>query len=150
MRYNYPAVFEKNELGGYSVWFPDLPECYTDGDDMDDAVSMAAEAMELVIESYIDNGRELPEPSFDVEVPSGGRLALVSTNVDTANRLLTSHDAAAMLGVSDARVRQLVLAGKLKARKQGRDNYVYLWSVLERLNNPPASGRPRKAPAAAV
>ena len=44
MRYNYPGHFEPNELGGYSVWFPDLPECHTDGDDLDDAVNMAAEA----------------------------------------------------------------------------------------------------------
>ena len=27
MRFNYPGYFEPNELGGYSVWFPDLPEC---------------------------------------------------------------------------------------------------------------------------
>lgn len=150
MGYNYPAFFEKNELGGYSVWFPDLPECYTDGDDMNDAVTMAAEAMELVIESYIDNGHEVPRPSFDIEAPDGARLALVSADIDGTNRLVTSHDAATMLGVSDARVRQLLLSGKLAGCKQGRDNYVYLWSVRERLNAPRASGRPRKAMAARV
>ncbi|MBM6774526.1 type II toxin-antitoxin system HicB family antitoxin [Olsenella profusa] len=59
MRVSYPGCFERNELGGYSVWFPDLPECHTDGDDLEDAANMAAEALELAVESYLDNGRRL-------------------------------------------------------------------------------------------
>ena len=38
--------------------YPDFSEYHTDGDDLDDAVNMAAEALELVIESHIENGRE--------------------------------------------------------------------------------------------
>ncbi|MBM6676137.1 type II toxin-antitoxin system HicB family antitoxin [Olsenella uli] len=105
MRFNYPGYLEPNELGGYSVWFPDLPECHTDGDDLDDAVNMAAEALELVLESYIENGRELPEPTLDAPVPEGARGLLVSVDVDSENRLVTAYDAAKMPGVSDARVR---------------------------------------------
>lgn len=145
MRFNYPGYFEPNELGGYSVWFPDLPECHTDGDDLDDAVNMAAEALELVIESHIENGRKLPEPSLDAPVPSGVRELLVSVGVDSKNRLVTAREAAKMLGVSDARVRQLILRGALPARKQAGVNFVYLRSVLDRLKAAPASGRPRAA-----
>lgn len=85
MRFNYPGYFEPNELGGYSVWFPDLPECHTDGDDLDDAVNMAAEALELVIESYIENGCTLPEPSFDAVTPEGVRRQSISVDVDFWN-----------------------------------------------------------------
>lgn len=145
MRFNYPAFFESNELGGYSVWFPDLPECHTDGDNLDDAVNMAAEALELVIESYLENGRPLPDPSIDAPVPSGARELVVSVDVDSQNRLVTSHEAARMLGVSDARVRQLILKGALLARKQAGVNFVYLRSVLDRLRAAPRSGRPRAA-----
>lgn len=53
--------------------------------------------------------------------------------------------AASMLGVSDARVRQMVCSGQLASKKRGRDNYVYLWSVKERLDNPPKPGRPKKS-----
>lgn len=81
MRVNYPGFFEKNELGGYSVWFPDLPECHTDGDDLEDAINMAAEALELVVESYLENGRLLPEPSFGTECPLGVRELVVSVDV---------------------------------------------------------------------
>ena len=83
MRLNYLGYFEPNELGGYSVWFPDLPECYTDGDNLDDAVNMAAEALELVIESYIENGRALPEPVLDASAPEGVRELLISVDVDS-------------------------------------------------------------------
>ena len=83
MRFNYPGYFEPNELGGYSVWFPDLPECHTDGDDLDDAVNMAAEALELVIESYIENGRALPEPSLDACAPEGVRRLSIYVDVDS-------------------------------------------------------------------
>ncbi len=147
MRFNYPGYFEPNELDGYSVWFPDLPECHTDGDNLDDAVNMAAEALELVIESYIENGRVLPEPSLDARVPEGARELLVSVDVDSENRLVTARDAARMLGVRDARVRQLILKGALLARKQAGVNFVYLRSVLDRLQEAPAGGRPRSASA---
>lgn len=79
MRCTYPAIFEKNELGGYSIHFPDLPECYTDGDSLEDAIEMASEAMELVVESYVDNGRPLPLPSLDCNPPEGKRLVYITS-----------------------------------------------------------------------
>ncbi len=82
MRFSYLGHFEPNELGGYSVWFPDLPECHTDGDDFDDAMDMAAEALELVIESYLENGRALPEPMLDASASEGVCRLLVSVNVN--------------------------------------------------------------------
>ena len=145
MRVNYPGYFEKNELGGYSVWFPDLPECHTDGDDLGDAVNMAAEALGLVIESYLDNGRELPAPSPEATCPKGARELLVSVEVNVENRLVTTREAAKLLGVSDARVRQLILGGSLLARKQAGANLVHLRSVLDRMRERPARGRPRTA-----
>ena len=34
-KYIYPAVFTKEEDGGYSVVFPDLESCYTCGDTLE-------------------------------------------------------------------------------------------------------------------
>ena len=31
----YPALFHKAEEGGFWVSFPDIPECLTQGDDME-------------------------------------------------------------------------------------------------------------------
>lgn len=48
-KYAYPAVFSPEEGGGFSVNFPDLESCYTCGDDMVDALTMAEDVLTLVI-----------------------------------------------------------------------------------------------------
>ncbi len=61
-RYAYPAVFTpKNE--GYSVTFPDLEGCYTEGGDLTDAIYMAEDALALVLYGYEKEGRVIPPPS---------------------------------------------------------------------------------------
>ena len=64
----YPALFHKAEEGGYWVSFPDIPECLTEGDDMDDAYEMATDALGLCITDDIKEGIELPKPSNPNEI----------------------------------------------------------------------------------
>lgn len=45
----YPAVFTK-ESNGYSVRFPDLEGCFTEGDTLEEAYNMAVEAVGLYLE----------------------------------------------------------------------------------------------------
>ena len=42
------------------VWFPDLPGCTSGGDDIDEALRNAPEALELYAESMQESGRSLP------------------------------------------------------------------------------------------
>jgi len=42
------------------VWFPDLPGCTSAGDDVDEALRNAPEALELYAESIREGGRALP------------------------------------------------------------------------------------------
>ena len=44
------------------IWFPDLPGCFSAGDDIDDALRNAQEALALYAESRGREGRELPAP----------------------------------------------------------------------------------------
>ena len=37
-RYIFPAVFEPGDKKGYVVTFPDLPDCITEGDTMEEAL----------------------------------------------------------------------------------------------------------------
>jgi len=67
-KYVYPAIFEPNELGGYTVTFPDLPGCITEGDTLDEALKMAAEAMALHLYGLEEDGAEIPAPSNPAEV----------------------------------------------------------------------------------
>jgi predicted RNase H-like HicB family nuclease len=44
------------------VWFPDLPGCFAAGDDIDEALCNAQEALALYAESQAREGREIPAP----------------------------------------------------------------------------------------
>lgn len=59
----YPALFHKAEEGGFWITFPDLPECMTQGDNMEDAYEMASDALGLAIVSRQENQKALPVPS---------------------------------------------------------------------------------------
>ena len=48
--YYYPAIFTKEDVG-FSVRFPDLPGCYTEGDTIEDAYKMSASAIGLYAEN---------------------------------------------------------------------------------------------------
>jgi predicted RNase H-like HicB family nuclease len=63
MKYVYPAIFTPEENGGYSVLFPDLEGCYTCGDDLQDALEMAEDALALTLYGYEKDGKAVPAPS---------------------------------------------------------------------------------------
>jgi hypothetical protein len=52
MKYVYPAVFVPNDDGSYTVTFPDLPGCITEGKSLADAIDMA-EVTHPDVASYV-------------------------------------------------------------------------------------------------
>ena len=62
-KYAYPAIFTLEEDGSYSIVFPDLEGCYTCGDNLEDGIEMAEDALALVLYGYEKDGREIPAPS---------------------------------------------------------------------------------------
>lgn len=78
-KYIYPAVFSKeDEL--YSVTFPDLECCYTQGDSVQDAFDMAQDVLCLTLYGMEERKEAIPAPSDigDVKAPAGGFVSLVS------------------------------------------------------------------------
>lgn len=59
----YPAIFHTAEESGFWVSFPDLPECLTEGDDMQDAYEMAVEALGLCLTERKKDGDVIPDPT---------------------------------------------------------------------------------------
>ena len=59
----YPAIFHTAEEGGFWVSFPDLPECLTEGDDMQQAYEMAVEALGLTLVGRKEERIEIPKPT---------------------------------------------------------------------------------------
>ena len=62
-KYMYPALFEAYEDGGYTVSFPDLRGCITEGDNLEESLKMAKEALELFLWNMEDDNEEIPEPT---------------------------------------------------------------------------------------
>lgn len=67
MNRTYYIATLHSEDGGYWVSFIDFPECFTQGETLDETLSMAIEALELCIEDRIANNEEIPTPT----VPDG-------------------------------------------------------------------------------
>ncbi len=78
-KYVYPAVFEPEE-GGYNVSFPDLPGCLTCGNDMEDAINMAEDALRGFLEWLEEDNESFPRPvdPRKVKCSSKGFVSLVS------------------------------------------------------------------------
>lgn len=69
--YTFPAVFIPESVGGYSVLFPQLDGCVTQGDTFEEARSMAIEAMSLHLYGMEEDGEEIPVPDMNVHAASG-------------------------------------------------------------------------------
>jgi predicted RNase H-like HicB family nuclease len=53
--------------GVYAVLFPDLPGCNSQGDSLEEAFSMAVEALAGHLECMVDDADAIPEPSAKTE-----------------------------------------------------------------------------------
>jgi predicted RNase H-like HicB family nuclease len=58
----YVALFEQ-EKHGFSVTFPDFPDCTSFGEDLDEAVDNAHEALAMFVEDRLQGGELMPTPS---------------------------------------------------------------------------------------
>lgn len=59
---DYPITFYPEEVGGFTVMIKDLPGCMSQGETLEDAYEMIAEAKELWIESCYEDNVPIPLP----------------------------------------------------------------------------------------
>jgi predicted RNase H-like HicB family nuclease len=57
----YRIFLNREPEGGYTVTVPTLPGCVTYGESVDEAISMAKEAIELYLESLIAHNEPIPD-----------------------------------------------------------------------------------------
>ena len=86
MKVEYSAVFTREENGLYSVEFPNLPGCVTDGESRADAVSNAQEALSGWLASHLVRGRvfdpsDTPE---SIRAPRNGFVRSIAPSRRTA------------------------------------------------------------------
>ena len=59
----YPAIFEESEDGGFTIVFPDLGGCITQGEDIEEGYKMAVEVLGMTLTYLEENKKDIPEPS---------------------------------------------------------------------------------------
>lgn len=69
----YPAIFHPEADGGYSVDFPDLLGCVTEGDTLSEALKMAEDALGIYLYSLKEDKEQAPAPSDPADIKTDGR-----------------------------------------------------------------------------
>jgi antitoxin HicB len=60
---HYPVRLTPAEDGGFVVTFRDIPEAITQGDDEEEALAMARDALITAMDFYFEDKRTVPAPS---------------------------------------------------------------------------------------
>lgn len=130
-KYVYPAVFTKEESGLYSIEFPDIPGCYTQGDDIVDGMAMAEDVLALMLYQYETDGTSIPAPSKieDIKAPDKAFVTYISADTmhyrkkfdsKAVKKTLTipawMNEDATALGLNFSQILQEALAQKLGAK----------------------------------
>lgn len=70
MKIEYPALITPAEEGGYLVDFPDFEGgAFTEGQTLEEALSNAAEVLNLVLEEKLETGKPIPTPGRRIDGP---------------------------------------------------------------------------------
>lgn len=84
-KYLFPAIFKQDEeVKGYTITFPDLPGCISEGDDMEEAMFMAKDVLEGFLYGMEEDNEPIPSPSTPsaIKVPEGSFVVLIEAWTD--------------------------------------------------------------------
>ncbi|MBF0342207.1 MAG: type II toxin-antitoxin system HicB family antitoxin [Magnetococcales bacterium] len=77
--YEYPVTLEPSDEGGFIVTFVDIPPAITQGENEQDALAHAVDALETALDFYIEEHMPIPVPS-----PSNGSKTVSPTPLSCA------------------------------------------------------------------
>ncbi len=67
MAHRYTVIFEKEAERGYHVFCPVLPGCHTQSETIEEGTKNIREAIELYIESLLEDGLPVPEEDIFIK-----------------------------------------------------------------------------------
>jgi antitoxin HicB len=88
---DYSVILERDDNGTILVSFPDFPEAHTYGDNEQEALAHAADALATVIDAYIKDRRDIPLPAAKVTRHRVTMPALVETKVCLYEEMRAAH-----------------------------------------------------------
>ena len=112
-RFQYPVLLAPAKEGGYVVTCRDLPPLVTQGEDEQDALAQAADAMDEVFATYMVEGIAFPEPSKarcreHLVAPPAETEAKAALYVAMREAGISKMQLAKQLGVDEKEVRRLL------------------------------------------
>ena len=122
MEYVYPAIFHKNEGESYTVIYPDLPGCISEGKNLGNALYMAQSALKQWIGYLTDKKLEIPPASAleDIKTSADELINLICAEVKDSKAVKRTvsipkwmDEKAIQSGLSLSRVLQDALAERL-------------------------------------
>lgn len=63
MKYHFPAIFHAEKEGGYSIFFPDIEGCYSQGETIQECCEMAEDALNLMLWEMEEDKKSIPAPT---------------------------------------------------------------------------------------
>lgn len=83
MEYIYPAIFHANNDGSYTITYPNLPGCISEGKSLGNAMYMAQSALAQWVKYLIDTRAEIPDasPIQDIVVEKDEFVSLICAEV---------------------------------------------------------------------
>lgn len=72
-KYIYPAIFHREEVGGYSVDFPDLLGCVSEGDTLSEALEMAQDALGIYLYTLRQDSKTFPVAADPSDIVTSGK-----------------------------------------------------------------------------
>jgi predicted RNase H-like HicB family nuclease len=122
MEYVFPAVFHKNKEGSYTITYPDLPGCISEGKNLGNAMYMAESGLKQWIGYLVEKKQNVPVASHidKIKVNKGEFVNLIRAELkdEHAVRRTVSipkwmDDKAVSSGLSLSRVLQEALTERL-------------------------------------
>jgi len=82
-KYLFPAVFTPESNGSYSVNFPDIEGCYTQGNNLKEAYEMAEDVLCLCLYDIEETNKPIPSPSNPKDIVKDDNSFVAIIGVDT-------------------------------------------------------------------
>lgn len=122
--YVYPAIFHANEDNTFTITYPDLPGCITEGKSLANAMYMAQSALTQWLEYLIDKKQSIPSASDlkSIEITSDEFVNFIRVDMKDNRAVKRTvsipkwlDDKAIEAGLSLSRVLQDALKDRLNA-----------------------------------
>jgi predicted RNase H-like HicB family nuclease len=85
MKYLFPAILTPENNGLYSVEFPDIEGCYSQGNSLADAVHMASDALALMLTDMEDRKDPIPTSTSPDEIAHTPEQIVTLVYADTVD-----------------------------------------------------------------